>query len=257
MLKTIEKELQEGEIKSNDSNGVDVMTIFEFKNTYSNFQMSIDKTVKLQIEFWNELIEENPDIQKLINLASALTMKFEELEKMFGVLSAYDLNSNKYLELYSRFLKEIIHDEFESKRISEKLDLMSKNRGSTHDPHEDKNDNFGDNNNCLIVTVSGNKDTLGNIVSIGSEVMNVLRYKPSDVQGSNVKILMPEIYAKNHNDYVNRYLETGEARIMGKKRNIYAMDKRGYIKGCSLFLKVLPDLSEVFCDHSRVSTSSA
>lgn len=245
MLKSIEKELQENEIKSNDSNGVDVMTIFEFKNTYSNFQICIDKTVRLQIEFWNELIEENPDIQKLINLASALTMRFEELEKMFSDLSAYDLNSNKYLELYSRFLKEIIHDEFESKRISEKLDLMSKNRGNVHDPHEDKNDNFGDNNNCLIVTVSGNKENLGTILSVGNEIMNVLKYRPADVQGSNVKMLMPDVYSKNHDSYILRYLETGEVRIMGKKRNVYAMDKRGYIKGCSLFLKVLPDLSEV------------
>jgi hypothetical protein len=245
MLRSIEKELQDSELKNNDSSGVDVMTIFEFKSNFAGFQFNIDKTVKLQIEFWNELIEENPDIQKLINLASALTMKFEELDKMFIALSAYDLNSSRYLELYSRFLKEIMHDEFESKRISEKLDLMSKNRASNHDAQEDKNDNYGDNNNCLIITMNGNKEGFCNMLSVGNEITNVLKYKPSEIVGNNVSMLMPDAYSKNHDSYVRRYVESGEARIIGKKRNLYAMDKRGYLKGCSLFLKVLPDLTDV------------
>lgn len=257
MLKSIEKELQDNDLKSNDTTGVDVMTIYEFKNHFSEFQLTIDKTVKLQIEFWNELIEENPDIQKLISLASILTRKFEELEKLFAVLSSYELNSNKYLQLYSSFLQDIIHDEFESKRISEKLDLMLKNRGSTHDGQDDKLDNFGDNNNCLIITVNGNREGFAHVLNAGVELANVLRYKPADVIGNNVNMLMPPMYAKRHDDYVKRYLETGEAKIIGHKRNVFAMDQRGYIKGCSLFLKVLPDLNEVGFSSFRVSSSSA
>jgi PAS domain S-box-containing protein len=244
IMKTIEKELQDNDLKNNDSNGIDILTIFDFKNNFSNFQINIDKAVKLQIDFWNELIDDSPNIQKLISLASILTRKFEVLEKIFQVLSSYEINNSDYLKLYSTFLQEIIHDEFESKRINEKLELMSKNRGGNIDLHDDRGDAYGESSKCLIITVSGNEDTLGEVLNIGNEVNSILKFKPTEVVGNNVNMLMPEFYGSQHDGYMRRYLETGEARIIGKKRNIYALDKKGYLKGCSLFLKVLPDLSE-------------
>jgi PAS domain S-box-containing protein len=244
IMKNIEKELQENEIKSNDSNAMDILTIFEFKNNNSNFQLNIDKAVKLQIDFWNELLDENPNIQKLISIASILTKKFEELGKLFQLLNSYEINNTDYMKLYSTFLQEIIHDEFESKRINEKIELMSKNRGGNGDLLDGMGESFGQNSKCLIITVSGNEDTLGEVVNIGNEVNSLLKIKPAEVVGNNVNMLMPEFYSVHHDDYMRRYLETGEARIIGKKRNIYALDKKGYLKGCSLYLKVLPDLSE-------------
>lgn len=246
IIKTIEKELQDIDLKNVDTMGIDILTIFEFKNNFENFQYNMDETVKLQIDFWNELIDESPDIQKLISLGSKLTRKFEELEQMFTILSSYEINNSGYLELYSRFLQQIIHDEFESKRIVEKLEIIVKNRGHSNDLDGDKPEGMtGDNASILIITVSGNKEKLGQILNVGSEIKYFLKYKATEVIGSNINMLMPDFYSKKHDGYMKRYLETGEAIIIGKKRNVFAQDKEGYLKGCSLFLKVLPDLSDV------------
>ncbi len=257
IVKAIEKELQDIDLKNIDTMGIDILTIFEFKNNFASFQINIKEAVNLQVTFWTELMNENPDIQKLISLGSILTKKFEELEHLFGVLSSYEINNSAYLELYSSFLLQIIHDEFESKRILEKLDMIVKNRGGNHELHEERGDGIGDNSAILIITVSGNKDSLGEILNVGNEIKYFLKYKPNDVIGNNVNTLMPDFYSKKHDEYMSRYLETGEAHIIGKKRNIYAQDKQGYLKGCSLFLKVLPDLSEVVAADPRASTSSA
>ena len=163
---------------------------------------------------------------------------------MFTVLNSFEINNSKYLELYAYFLHDVIHDEFESKRIAEKLDLMIKNKNSTHELQDDRNDGFVEGSESLIITISGNRHNLGQVVSIGTEVKAFLKYKPSDVVGNKIDMLMPKFFAVNHDNYLKRYLDTGSAHIVGKKRNIYTLDRQGYLKGCSLFVKVLPDLSD-------------
>lgn len=239
----IEKEIDEAESRSIDT-GIDLFRIFEFKNAFSTFQIEIGKTVKLQQEFWSELIDETPNIQKLISLASTLTKKFEELEVQFNSLGLYEVNSHEYLHLYSTFLRDIIHDDFENKRVAEKLELLVKNRSGQQGSHDDKNDNTDDNANGMIITCSGNKVDLGNIVNIGNEVTEILGYKPSELIAKSVNVIMPHFYAQNHQKYMQKYIETGEAKTIGKKRFFYCLDRKGYIRGCSTFVKVLPDLSE-------------
>ena len=52
-------------------------------------------------------------------------------------------------------------------------------------------------------------------------------YASRDVVGSNVKVLMPEPYFKEHDGYVGKYLYTGEKRIIGKQREVKGKRKDG------------------------------
>jgi len=38
-----------------------------------DFQTGIDKSVYLHLDFWKELLEENPEIQKIENMGSKIT----------------------------------------------------------------------------------------------------------------------------------------------------------------------------------------
>lgn len=241
--KLIEKELQEAEHRLAE-NDIDVFKIFEFKNAYSNFQIDMDKAVRLQLDFWSELIDENPDIQKLISIASILTKQFEDLETLFNVLCTYEVSSPEYLKLYCLFLKQIIHDEFETKRVQEKLELMQTSRGGLHDTHDERNEVVDETASGLIITISGNRDSLGKVLSVGNEVTSLLKYKPGELIGDRIELIQPEFYAKNHNKYILRYIESGIPRLIGKNRFLFARDKKGYIIGINAFVKVLPDLSD-------------
>lgn len=49
--------------------------------------------------------------------------------------------------------------------------------------------------------------------------------------GQNVNILMPSPYHEHHHEYMNRYLQTREPRILGKgKRMVHAKHKDGYVR---------------------------
>ncbi|TIV62950.1 MAG: PAS domain S-box protein, partial [Mesorhizobium sp.] len=52
-------------------------------------------------------------------------------------------------------------------------------------------------------------------------------YKAGEVIGRNVKMLMPPPYREQHDAYMQRYLTTGERRIIGLGRTVTGMRKDG------------------------------
>src|SRR5262245_19069452 len=52
-------------------------------------------------------------------------------------------------------------------------------------------------------------------------------YKPDEVIGKNVKMLMPSPYRDEHDGYLKHYQETGERRIIGIGREVVGQRKNG------------------------------
>lgn len=70
-------------------------------------------------------------------------------------------------------------------------------------------------------------DERGIVQSFSSAAEDLFQYYADEVIGQNVRILMPEPYRAQHNHYVDRYLATGEARIIGKGRVVVGLRKDG------------------------------
>jgi two-component system, LuxR family, sensor kinase FixL len=76
-----------------------------------------------------------------------------------------------------------------------------------------------------IVTI----DSHGTIDSVNSATERMFGYSSHELIGQNVKILMPSPYADEHDGYLRRYLKTGEARIIGKGREVKGKRKDGTV----------------------------
>lgn len=76
-----------------------------------------------------------------------------------------------------------------------------------------------------IVTIS----TEGKIDMFNGVAEKVFGYTHEEVQGKNVKMLMPDEYSHAHDSYLSRYQETQEKHVIGQARKVKGMRKDGSV----------------------------
>lgn len=67
----------------------------------------------------------------------------------------------------------------------------------------------------------------GTVVSFNAAAVRQFGYKEDEVRGQNIRMLMPEPYRSGHDGYIQRYLATGEKRIIGVDRVVVGRRKDG------------------------------
>jgi two-component system sensor kinase FixL len=108
-------------------------------------------------------------------------------------------------------------------------------------------------------------ETDGSIVSFNAAAKRQFGYGEDEVIGENVRMLMPEPYHREHDGYMQRYLETGEKRIIGVDRVVFGRRKDGStfpmklavgeveVGGRTLFTGFIRDLTEREESAARLS----
>jgi two-component system sensor kinase FixL len=76
-----------------------------------------------------------------------------------------------------------------------------------------------------IITI----DERGVIESMNPAAVKIFGYKPSEIIGKNVHLLMPSPHQEQHDAYIANYLSTGKARIIGIGREVSGRRKDGTV----------------------------
>jgi PAS domain S-box-containing protein len=98
-------------------------------------------------------------------------------------------------------------------------------------------------------------DDRGRIGSFNPAAEHMFDYRAEEVLGQNVKVLMPAPQAEQHDDYLRRYLQTGEPHLIGTRREVEGRRKTGATfpgelainelhDGPRLFVAILRDISD-------------
>src|SRR5579884_189268 len=90
-----------------------------------------------------------------------------------------------------------------------------------------------------IITI----DHQGIIQSVNPGAERMFGYAAAEMVGQNVAMLMPSPYRGAHNDYIARYLQTGEKHIIGITRETVAQRKNGSVFEVDLTVSEIPHLN--------------
>lgn len=73
---------------------------------------------------------------------------------------------------------------------------------------------------------------------------NLLGYNPKDIIGKNIDYIMPRPLSIIHDSLIRRYFSTAKSKILNQTRQMFAMNKEGYLKVITALIKVYPSLSD-------------
>lgn len=96
----------------------------------------------------------------------------------------------------------------------------------------------------------------GSIESWSNGAERLFGYKSEEVLRRNIKMLMPDPHTSAHDGYIRRYIQTGERRIIGARREVEGLHKDGHrvpvdlgisemrIGNRRMFIGIVRDISE-------------
>ena len=236
----IEDEMAEADMRANNEMGsMDVNQMVQFQNLFVVFLETIDRAVRLHLDFWRELTEEGPDILKLESLGSSITKIVEDSRKQFDQMNELNSNHQRCLEIYGRFLKEVVNDEISGQRILERSDKVQ--RQANQRQAADDLSKLDENSDTAIVTISGNYRKIGMITNSNSQITQLLGYNKVDIIGEKIETIMPKIFADSHDRLLFKYLDSPNSQL-NIERTVYPINAKGYIVPSMLTAKILPNL---------------
>lgn len=93
------------------------------------------------------------------------------------------------------------------------------------------------------IIISGMGADFCRIVNINNSAAGLFGYQKPELLGKKVEILMPEVYAVNHDIFVSKYIETTKGNMINQERRILGRHKTQYLFPTNITIKPIEDTS--------------
>jgi len=203
---------------------------------------------KSQLYFWSELELRTPKVEKLTKLAGEIATMIGITRTMYQRLIKLNPKSTLVLCMYGEFLKSLNNfgdiGERYIQRARVQKEAQSKGVNATVLGALSQPLSFFDSDN-LIVTVSGDFETLGEVLNVNEAAHDVLGYLKAELVGRNVSLIIPSPFAETHDDYMRKFHEHGSYAIVDNANlMLYFVNKSGHLVESRTLVKVVPGDSQ-------------
>ena len=185
---------------------------------YQKLKFLIENSIKLYGEFWGIFstnVSSNINTNKLYSLGEKLNIYLNEINNLWDNELKNRKISNEcqsIVQLYSKFLLEVLWDQKKSKEVYKKLNDENLNNYHLNDNKNSKEENSNsiesliDNQDFILF---GNFDEKGNskISQITVSFAQFLGYKKYDIIGKQFEALLPNIIIEGHCKYLEECIK--------------------------------------------------
>lgn len=78
--------------------------------------------------------------------------------------------------------------------------------------------------------------------NVNLAVSGLFGFLKSEMLNRNVKMMMPMVYQKYHDSFIENYVSNKDSRLFNKERQVYAKNKAGYTFPIFLMIKPIHSL---------------
>jgi PAS domain S-box-containing protein len=132
-------------------------------------------------------------------------------------------------------LIEILNDDETGDEVLQKV-RNAANGGAKHILDDEETDNFSTDPVATFV-VSCDTERFGQIVALNQAGASMFWYNKSELINQKIQILMPKMYAKHHDTFLENFLNNGDVKNHVKERIVFTKNKAGYISPVSLQIR--------------------
>ena len=226
---------------------LNVTMYFKYEDLSKSFFDEMNNDVNLSLDFWktfkNCQTDQNQsiDFNKIFHLTDKIRITKNKVQQYWSKLIKIFNGVNDLFELYLQYVEQINDDDLLKRDLEE---IKRKNENST----EHIQLNFYSvlfSKDTGIIIANGDKGKEGIIKKANSEVEAIFKYKPEELKGMNLSNLMPRLFAKNHKNFVEKYYDIGEKKVIDKKDfRTFGKDKNNSILMLKMAKKIFPMLNE-------------
>lgn len=221
--------------------------VLEFERILKECVASMWQTCEAQLVFWGHLQQSSTvDFNVLDKDGEKIQRHAAETEALWQKLCKINRHYPRAINKYATYLKDIRNNEQLSNEVREKSQTDTFKKSLT---------NFVKNNETLfedktsVIHVSGSKDAVGKVLKTNSGTRALFGYSANELVQNSVSKIMPGIFGKRHNDFMERYFRTGRSKIFNKERFLFGQHKDGYCFQIKLLVRQLPTLEAGFIQY--------
>ena len=204
---------------------------------YRRLKYLIENSTKLYGQFWGIFatnVTNNLNVFKLYNLGQKLNLYLKEINFLWDnelKTKKVDSENELVVQLYSRFLREILWNKKKSEEISKKLNGENQHNRDIKKQTKAKNVDVNgldvelETPNYIIYSTSNEKGECS-ISQCSSSIANSLGYMKSEIIGKKIEILMPEIFRAGHANMLSEKIKQMHTRHKSDRNSYRENDKK-------------------------------
>lgn len=243
-MQDIDEEILVFAQKKEGDSKVDVESIIQFEEHYSNFRSNSENAANYANRFWGLLKSRELDINGLYDVGSKIGELYNDMQKNYQFAIEMFPQNHKLVREFGYFEKYIMNNdaiantyELEAKRIFKEATY-----GEQISTAETTLIELASIHHTCICLASANPESLGNILSINNEVQYSLGFKPKDIIDQNCIVLCPPYIGQKHNAMIENFFKVGFSDFIGELRNTIAIDSKGFLVVLEMMVKIVPTI---------------
>ncbi|CAD8048146.1 unnamed protein product [Paramecium sonneborni] len=241
------KKIIEEELNSGDGYGnFDIGNELQFQNNYKTLQRYIERSSLLHMDFWSLLQEDYPDLSKLNDLGQKINNSIVHIEDLWKKMQKSSINLTKALRIYSKFQIEVLQDKEQGEQLLEKSRLLQQQLNQNRNKATTQFMNAEDIGLEALPTIviATTVDKFSQIINLNKACCNVLAYNKAELLNKKVSQIMPNVFAKFHDKYVEKFMTLNVSNLFNVDRYIFVKQKYNYILPSFLNIRMLSSFDD-------------